>query len=106
MGSTSRTVAESARATLEDLQEGACRRIDLDDGNSLIAVRRQGALRVFRNRCPHRGIELDWVPGAFLAIDGHHLQCATHGALFDPLSGVCISGPCAGEALEQLDTDP
>jgi nitrite reductase/ring-hydroxylating ferredoxin subunit len=38
-------------------------------------------------------------------VDGHHLQCATHGALFDPLSGVCISGPCAGDALQRLDPD-
>jgi nitrite reductase/ring-hydroxylating ferredoxin subunit len=92
-------------AILGELQEGACRRIDQSDGSSLIALRRNGAVRLFRNRCPHRGIELDWVPGAFLAVDGHHLQCATHGALFDPLSGVCISGPCAGDALQRLDPD-
>jgi nitrite reductase/ring-hydroxylating ferredoxin subunit len=106
MESTRKAVAASARETLDSLQEGACRRVDLNDGSSLIAVRRQGVLRLFRNRCPHRGIELDWVPGAFLAVDGHHLQCTTHGALFDPLSGVCISGPCVGEALERLDSGP
>jgi len=94
---------ESTRETLAKLQDGACTRVELDDGNSLIALRRGGVLRLFRNRCPHRGIELDWLPGAFLAVDGHHLQCATHGALFDPLSGICISGPCSGEALERFD---
>lgn len=88
---------------LDELKEGGCRRIDLDDGRSLVALRRQGEVRLFLNRCPHRGIELDWVPGVFLAVDGHHLQCATHGALFDPLTGLCISGPCTGDALETFD---
>lgn len=77
-------------------------RIDLEE-RSLIALRRQGTLTVFLNRCPHRGTELDWAPGAFLATDGHHLQCATHGALFDPATGQCVSGPCAGQRLERVD---
>jgi nitrite reductase/ring-hydroxylating ferredoxin subunit len=58
------------------------------DGKSIGVFNVGGRFFALRNRCPHRGIELDWVPGAFLAVDGHHLQCATHGALFDPLSGV------------------
>lgn len=99
----SRPALLGTQALLDGLEEGGCRRIDLDDGRSLVALRRQGEVRLFLNRCPHRGIELDWVPGVFLAVDGHHLQCATHGALFDPLTGVCISGPCTGDALETVD---
>ena len=91
---------------LAHVPEGACQRIDLEGGRNLIALRRQGSLRVFLNRCPHRGIELDWIPGAFLAADGHHLQCATHGALFDPETGICISGPCAGESLQIIGRAP
>ncbi len=87
--------------SLDGLPEGSCRRVDLDDGSSLIALHRHGVTRLFVNKCPHRGIELDWVPGAFIAVDGHHLQCATHGALFDPDTGICISGPCVGKALER-----
>ena len=90
------------RASLDSIPEGACLRIDLEE-SSLIALRREGALTVFLNRCPHRGTELDWSPGAFLATDGHHLQCATHGALFDPVTGQCISGPCTGQRLERVD---
>ena len=83
-------------------RENSSARVELDDGRSLIAVRRGGATRLFLNRCPHRGIELDWVPGLFTAIDGHHLQCATHGALFDPDTGLCISGPCSGQSLDRV----
>jgi nitrite reductase/ring-hydroxylating ferredoxin subunit len=98
-----RPVLFNAASLLDELQEGGCRRVDLEDGRSLVALRRQGEVRIFLNRCPHRGVELDWVPGVFLAVDGHHLQCATHGALFDPMTGVCISGPCTGEMLQTFD---
>lgn len=91
------------REWIEGLEEGACARVDLDDGRSLIALRRKGTVTLFLNRCPHRGIELDWVPGRFIAVDGHHLQCATHGALFDPDTGQCVSGPCVGETLARVD---
>lgn len=104
MESRHKGLSAEAIASLEGVKEGDCARIDRDDGSSIIALRREGLLRMFLNRCPHRGIELDWVPGKFLAVDGYHLQCATHGALFDPLSGQCISGPCAGDGLARLDT--
>jgi nitrite reductase/ring-hydroxylating ferredoxin subunit len=30
------------------------------------------------------------------------IRCATHGALFEPQTGLCIQGPCRGESLWQL----
>ena len=62
----------------------------------------QGQIRAYRNRCPHAGSQLDWVEGDFFDESGDYLICATHGALFDPLSGKCVRGPCAGESLERL----
>ena len=66
-------------------------------------VRWRGGLHAYRNRCPHRGDPLNWLPDAFFSADGESLVCASHGAVFDPGSGVCLAGPCAGKALESLE---
>lgn len=54
------------------------------------------------NRCPHVGTSLDLFPNEFLSEDGRELVCSTHGAIFDPASGRCIGGPCAGDRLTPL----
>jgi len=58
------------------------------------AVRSAGCFFAYINRCPHNGSTLDWVPGRFFSEDGEALVCQTHGALFAPDSGACLSGPC------------
>lgn len=59
--------------------------------------------RAYLNRCPHMGVELNWMPGRFMDLDKLFLQCSTHGALFKPRDGECIAGPCQGDALTALD---
>ncbi|WP_417519425.1 Rieske (2Fe-2S) protein [Marinobacter sp.] len=59
--------------------------------------------RAYLNRCPHMGVELNWMPGRFMDSDNLFLQCSTHGALFKPGDGECIAGPCQGDALSALD---
>ena len=54
----------------------------------------QGELRAWRNHCPHAGSPLDWIPGQFFSEDGKTVVCHTHHAVFEPLSGDCIAGPC------------
>lgn len=71
-------------------------------GISLLLVRRDGHVHAYRNRCPHRGIPLEWQPDQFLDVSGSLIQCATHGALFLIESGECVAGPCAGEYLARL----
>ncbi|MFM7274730.1 MAG: Rieske (2Fe-2S) protein [Gammaproteobacteria bacterium] len=87
---------------LRGLPAGRPVRIETASGASLIAILVCDDLHVYVNACPHRGTELDWNPGAFLSPDGRHLQCATHGARFDPATGFCLTGPCAGESLERV----
>ncbi|MCG2581323.1 MAG: Rieske (2Fe-2S) protein [Marinobacter sp.] len=65
--------------------------------------RRNGKVYGYLNRCPHLGIELNWIPGRFMDTDNCFIQCSTHGALFLPDSGECIAGPCQGEALTPLE---
>ena len=72
------------------------------DGCKLLAVRRDGVAYFYINRCPHRGIALEWQPNQFLDSSASMIQCATHGALFLIESGECIAGPCAGQSLKAL----
>ncbi|WP_338526452.1 Rieske 2Fe-2S domain-containing protein [Pseudomonas batumici] len=69
------------------------------EGQPLLAVRREGRVYVYQNRCPHRGIALEWQPDQFLDPSASLIQCATHGALFLIESGECVAGPCAGQSL-------
>ncbi|HEX9709859.1 MAG TPA: Rieske (2Fe-2S) protein [Candidatus Thermoplasmatota archaeon] len=62
----------------------------------------EGRYRAYVNRCAHAGTPLDWWPNEFLTEDGRLLICATHGALFEPDSGRCAGGPCAGGTLWPL----
>ncbi|MGH8352816.1 MAG: Rieske (2Fe-2S) protein, partial [Pseudomonas sp.] len=72
------------------------------EGLNLFAVRKAGQVYAFENRCPHRGIALEWQPDQFLDPSASLIQCATHGALFLIDSGECVAGPCAGQALSAL----
>jgi nitrite reductase/ring-hydroxylating ferredoxin subunit len=63
------------------------------------AVRHEGAVTAYVNRCAHVAMEMDWRPGHFFDESGRWLMCATHGALFEPANGQCVAGPCVGRSL-------
>ncbi len=84
-----------------ELAEGQSRGFVLDQLN-LLAVRRDGQVHAYINRCPHRGIALEWRPDDFLDDSRSLIRCATHGALFLIESGECVAGPCEGQALQRL----
>ncbi len=87
--------------TSATLGEGQSRGLKIDN-LSLLAVRKQGQAYLYENRCPHRGVPLEWVPDQFLDHSGSLIQCSTHGALFLIDSGECVAGPCAGQSLRAL----
>jgi nitrite reductase/ring-hydroxylating ferredoxin subunit len=58
-----------------------------------------GAFYAYVNRCCHIPMTMDWVENQFLTDDQAHIQCATHGALYEPSSGLCIAGPPLGRCL-------
>jgi nitrite reductase/ring-hydroxylating ferredoxin subunit len=72
---------------------------------SAFAVRYEGRVRAYLNRCAHVGVELDWQPGRFFDADGMVLICSTHGALYDPATGACLGGPCHGCGLVPVAVD-
>jgi nitrite reductase/ring-hydroxylating ferredoxin subunit len=66
------------------------------------AVRHDGSVRAYLNRCAHVPTELDWNAGEFFDHEGRYLVCATHGALYSADSGRCIAGRCNGKGLTAL----
>ncbi|WP_426143304.1 Rieske (2Fe-2S) protein [Pseudomonas sp. DWP3-1-2] len=71
-------------------------------GLKLVAIRRDGQVYVYKNRCPHRGVALEWQENEFLDASASLIQCATHGALFLIESGECVAGPCEGQSLTPI----
>lgn len=65
-------------------------------------LRREGRLLAYRNRCRHIPTTLDWVENRFLSNDRCWIVCATHGALYEPATGLCVAGPPSGKSLESL----
>lgn len=84
-----------------DIEEGRSRGLE-SDGIFLFAVKRDGRVYLYQNRCPHLGTPLEWEEDQFLDADGALIQCATHGALFEIESGRCLAGPCKGQYLQAV----
>ena len=62
-------------------------------------VRRGETVHGYVDRCPHAGLPLSQVLDDYLTPDGRLIACSWHGALFDPDTGICVGGPCAGQRL-------
>ena len=88
--------------TSQALIEGSSRGFE-HNGTRLLAVRRNGQVYAYKNRCPHRGVPLEWQPDQFLDSSASLIQCATHAALFLIETGECVAGPCAGQSLTAID---
>lgn len=48
-------------------------------------------------------MELDLGNAAFFDLKGEHLICSTHGAIYSPVSGICLQGRCQGRGLTRID---
>ncbi len=88
-----------------ELAHGASKKFTIRSGErqlEAMLVNYQGTFVAYRNRCPHVGITLDWVDNQFFSTDRRYLMCANHGAVFEPETGECIWGPCAGLSLQSV----
>lgn len=64
------------------------------------AIRYQGQVHAYLNRCSHVPMEMDYQPNRFFDMTGHWLMCATHGATYHPQTGQCRMGPCRGGLIK------
>ena len=64
------------------------------------AVRYEGVVHAYLNRCTHVAMELDWQPNRVFDDQGQWLLCASHGAAYRPDTGQCAGGPCQGGLIK------
>ncbi len=69
------------------------------------ALRFEGRVVAYLNRCLHVAAEMDWQPGEFLDADREQIICSLHGATYEPLSGRCTGGPCGPGRLTALKVE-
>lgn len=88
---------------LEAINNRQARAFPYDDNYSLLIYRQDDQVFAYINSCPHGGVPLEWNADQFMSLDGCRLQCGTHGAQFEPHTGLCIYGPCKGAHLHKLE---
>lgn len=69
------------------------------------AIRFEGKVHAYLNRCAHVAMELDWQPNRFFDETGRWLLCGTHGAVYRPDTGACAGGPCRGGLVKIAMTE-
>jgi nitrite reductase/ring-hydroxylating ferredoxin subunit len=97
-----KTPAGVALCAETDLADPGARSLVLQIGETFFhgfLVRRDGAVAGWVDRCPHAGHPLALELDRYLTPDGSLILCGWHGAVFEPLTGLCVGGPCAGGRL-------
>lgn len=92
-------------ATLEEIEEGKTIKFSFKRGERPLegfVGRFKGKLFAYENTCRHIPISLDYGDNRFFTNKGDALMCQTHGAVYEPDTGLCTRGPCAGASLFPL----
>ena len=99
---------------VESLTHGQARTFAFDDGDHegrgfVLALRFPGGpgleLVAYRNRCAHVAFDLDMGTGEFWSAKIGRIYCRTHGACYEPRTGICDRGPCVGRGLERFEVE-
>jgi len=69
------------------------------------ALRFDGRVVAYLNRCVHVPTEMDWQPGEFLDSERRWILCSIHGAAYEPANGRCVGGPCGRGRLTALKVE-
>ncbi len=102
------TMEEVVVGLLADMDDPGCREFRVGEGDwpfKGFVVRQGEKVFAYQNYCMHVGHPLNWQPDSFLNEDGNLIVCASHGALYEIDSGVCVSGPCPGKILRAVDAE-
>lgn len=93
-------------ARLDDIEDPGCREFTVGKGDwpfKGFIVRQGDKVFAYENVCRHAGHPLNWTPDDFLTPDGRQLICASHGAIYEIDTGLCVAGPCQGKKLNRVD---
>ncbi len=101
-------MAEQIIATEADVTEGKV----ITFGYRQDGIRREGillrtkaGLRCYENLCRHLPVKLDSGTRQFLSREKKLILCQSHGALYEPETGLCTRGPCEGASLNVLPVE-
>ncbi len=90
---------------LDEIDDPGCREFTIGEGDwpfRGFVVRQGDAVYAYQNYCMHVGHPLNFKPDSFLTKDKSLIICASHGALYEIDSGLCVAGPCPGKTLRAL----
>jgi 3-phenylpropionate/trans-cinnamate dioxygenase ferredoxin component len=88
------TVVFEAVATVDELPAGTLKAVVLQSGDKVCLVHTAAGICALADRCTHRDFPL-----SAGEVTAHGLlECAWHGAQFDPTTGVMLSGPGGEDA--------
>lgn len=93
---------------LDELDDPGCREFEIGEGDwpfRGFVVRQGDAVYAYENYCMHVGHPLNFKPDSFLTRDLSKIICASHGALYEIESGLCVAGPCPGKSLRPVSVD-
>ena len=108
MSPTDVATIEVVVGRLDELDDPGCREFRAGTGDwpfKGFVVRQGSEVFAYQNICKHVGHPLNWQPDRFLNEDGSLIVCASHGALYEIGTGICISGPCPGKALNGVPVE-
>lgn len=91
--------------SLAEMADGGSKSFTVGEGEWPLRgmlIREGDTVHAYVNRCPHAGHQLNFMSDNFLTPDRQLIICRSHGAMFDKASGVCVAGPCPGEALTRI----
>jgi nitrite reductase/ring-hydroxylating ferredoxin subunit len=97
---------ETLVAELNDIAETGALEFSVGEGDwpfRGFVVRWQGRVYAYTNSCAHAGHPLNLEPDGFFTVDRTLLLCGSHGAVFEPDTGLGTGGPCVGASLRSLE---
>jgi len=101
-------VRQQKIAALAELAEGQSKKFEfVRDGIRFegFVANFRGKLVAYENVCRHLPLSLDYGDSQLFTSDGKHFICQTHGATYEPLTGLCIRGPCEGAKLKPIEVE-
>jgi nitrite reductase/ring-hydroxylating ferredoxin subunit len=102
---TKRSARRLKIANLNELANGESKKFILRHSNRIteaFLIKKNDQHFAYLNLCRHWTVGLDFDDNDFFSEDKEWLLCKNHGAIYDPITGICESGPCGGAALYQV----
>jgi nitrite reductase/ring-hydroxylating ferredoxin subunit len=92
-------------ASLQVLKDGESKKFEVrrkDRITEAFLIRSKGNHYAYLNLCRHWTVGLDFDDNEFFSEDKNWLVCKNHGAVYQPVTGECVSGPCGGASLYRV----